>query len=242
MMYRARPERPMRRLAEAHFCLPVRRGVRNDETEPMTLLRTRSRAPNDKLDFFLAWLRRPHRVGAVVPSGKALGDAMASCIDVEAPGVVVELGGGTGSITRAILEAGVAPRDLIVVERDAALCKIIGARHPGVHVLCADARDLDRLLPAIGVERVKTVVSGLPLLSMDRADCRRVLKAAFAVLPERGEFLQFTYGPASPVSYETRSLLGLVGKRSEWVLNNLPPAAVWRYRRAGPGVDVRHAA
>lgn len=208
----------------------------------MSLFRTRIQAPKEKLGFFLMWLRRPRRVGAVVPSGRALAEAMAACIDVDAPGVVVELGGGTGSITGAILEAGVAPRDLVVVEREAALCEVIAARHPGVRVLCADARDLDRLLPDSGVARVKAIVSGLPLLSLDRASRRRILGAAFAVLSQRGEFLQFTYGPASPVSQDLRAELGIVGRRAEWILSNLPPAAVWRYRRAESGADTRRAA
>ena len=55
-----------------------------------------------------------------------------------------------------------------------------------------------------------------------------------------GELLQFTYGPASPVSPGMRELLGIEGKREEWVLTNLPPAAVWRYRRI-PVQEVRAA-
>ena len=201
---------------------------------PLRLRRasTRARARQDELGFFLLWLRRPGRVGAVVPSGRALARAMAAHIDLEAPGAVVELGGGTGSITKAILRAGVAPEDLIVVEREAKLCRVIEARFPGVRVLCADARRLDELLAEAGVTRVKAVVSGLPLLAMDQDDCREVLGAAFSALDAEGEFLQFTYSPASPVSQETRGLLGIVGKRAEWVLSNLPPAAVWRYRRS----------
>ena len=190
----------------------------------------RGRDRPDELGFFLLWLRRPGRVGAVVPSGRALARAMAAHIDLEAPGAVIELGGGTGSITKAILRAGVAPEDLIVVEREAKLCRIIQARFPGVRVLCADARKLDRLLAEAGVTRVKAVVSGLPLITMDQEDCREILRSAFSALGPEGEFLQFTYSPASPVSHETRGLLGIVGKREEWVLSNLPPAAVWRYR------------
>ena len=191
----------------------------------------RVRPPNDELGFFLMWLRRPRRVGAVLPSGRALARAMAACIDSDAPGVVVELGAGTGSITKAILKGGIPPKDLIVVEREAKLCRILGQRYPGVRVLCADARELDRLLARAGVKRVKAVVSGLPLLSLERRDCHRLLRTAFAVLAEDGEFLQFTYGPSSPVPPRQRDVLGIVGRREEWILSNLPPAAVWRYRR-----------
>ncbi len=53
----------------------------------------------DELRFFLHWLRRPGRLGAVVPSGPALAAALAAEIDTEAPGAVVELGSGTGRET-----------------------------------------------------------------------------------------------------------------------------------------------
>jgi len=191
----------------------------------------RPKARTDEIGFFLMWLRRPSRLGAVLPSGRALARAMAERIDPRAPGAVVELGGGTGSITGAILRAGVAPSDLIVVEREAKLCATISARYPGVRVLCADARDLKRLLARAGVTTVKAVVSGLPLLAMEQRDRRRVLREVFSVLGEAGEFLQFTYGPAQPVSQRTRNRLGIVGKREEWILSNLPPAAIWRYRK-----------
>ncbi len=181
--------------------------------------------------FFRLWLRRPWRLGAVVPSGRALATAMATCIDAQAPGMVIELGGGTGSITRAICKAGVAPSDLIVVEREAALCEVIGSRFPGVRIWRADANELKVLVDRAGALPVKTIVSSLPFLLMDDGDRHHILDAAFAVLAPDGEFVQFTYGLAPPVPKQTRAALGIVGARSERVFSNLPPAAVWRYRR-----------
>jgi len=201
----------------------------------------RDRAKRADLGFFLLWLRRPTHVGALVPSGKALATSMAARIKVDAPGVVVELGGGTGSITKAILAAGTAPQDLVVVEREAKLCAILAERFPQIRVLRGDARNLKRLLARAGIGPVKAVVSSLPLLSMDDRDCQRIVAGAFSVLPPEGEFLQFTYGPASPVSRRMRKHLGIDGQRSDWVLYNLPPAAVWRYRREPAAAGI-HAA
>lgn len=193
------------------------------------------------MGFFLLWLRRPTRVGAMVPSGKALAASMAAHIDVGAPGVVVELGGGTGSITEAILAAGTAPRDLVVVEREAKLCAVLAERFPHVRILQGDARDLRDLLARAGIGAVKMVISSLPLLAMDSRDCRRIVAGAFSVLPPDGTFLQFTYGPASPISRQTRQRLGIAGRRSDWILNNLPPATVWQYHRDPAALKVRAA-
>ena len=186
---------------------------------------------SDEIQFLRLWLRRPRRLGAVLPSGRALATAMAGCLDVDRAGSVVELGGGTGSITRAIVAAGVVPGDLFVIEREAALCDVIASRCPGVRVLRGDARDLQSLLRHAGASNVKAIVSGLPFLSLEKHVGRRILNAAFAVLAEDGEFLQFTYGLNPPIGRETQADLGIVGRRSGWVLANLPPAAIWRFRR-----------
>lgn len=188
------------------------------------------------------WLRRPVGIGAVLPSGMPLARAMADAIDLAAPGVVLELGGGTGNITDAILAAGVPRRDLIVVEREAMLCALIAERFPGVGVIRTDARSLDGLSEMLGGRPVKCVVSGLPLLAMERNDCRRILQAAFDLLAPNGLFLQFTYAPVSPISRRTYRRLGLRAERVDWVLRNVPPATVWRYRRTALASDLPRAA
>ena len=186
----------------------------------------------DEVRFFLQWLRRPGRLGAVVPSSSALAAALAGQIDAAAPGAVIELGAGTGRVTEALLAAGVAPEALVAVEREASFCALLAARFPGVRVVRGDARALQPLLAQAGVGQAKAVVSSLPLLNISSADRRRVLTQALAVLGPDGVLVQYTYGPAAPVPSELRAQVGLHGERAGWVFANLPPAAVWRYRRA----------
>ncbi len=186
----------------------------------------------DEVRFFLRWLRRPARLGAVVPSGPALAAALAAGIDAEAPGAVVELGSGTGRVTAALPEAGVAPASLVAIEREASFCALLAARFPGARVVRGDARALERLLERNRVGAVKAVVSSLPLLNLSERERRAVLSQAAAALEPGGVLVQYTYGPAEPVSADLRAELGLIGERTHWILANLPPAAVGRYRRA----------
>ena len=187
----------------------------------------------DEVRFFLRWLRRPARLGAVVPSGPALAAALAAEIDTRAPGAVVELGSGTGRVTAALVDVGVAPETLVAIECEASFCALLAARFPGVRVVQGDARALKRLLTHNEVGPVKAVVSSLPLLNLSERERRAVLTQVAAVLTPGGVLVQYTYGPAEPVPSGLRAELGLTGERSHWVLVNLPPAAVWRYRRAG---------
>jgi phosphatidylethanolamine/phosphatidyl-N-methylethanolamine N-methyltransferase len=177
--------------------------------------------------FLARWLAAPHKIGAVVPASRHLARAMADQI-VPGGGLVLELGAGTGSVTRALLETGLAPADLIVVESDAAFCALLRRRFPALRILCGDAAQLRALLAPLGIERVASVVSSLPLLSMPSALRQRIVDESFALLAEDGAFIQYTYGAFSPLR---RRKSGLKGEIAARVWRNFPPAAVWRFRR-----------
>jgi phosphatidylethanolamine/phosphatidyl-N-methylethanolamine N-methyltransferase len=185
--------------------------------------------PEQEAALFLArWLKSPQWIGAVAPSSRGLARAMAREVVPFGAGYVVELGGGTGSITRALLEHGVAPHRLIVVERDYTLAAILRKRFPGVKIVRGDAGELSALLEPLGVVAVDAVVSSLPLLSMPKAVRRRIVGESVAVLGEGGAFIQYTYGVASPVPAPE---FGLHGEVADRIFLNFPPAVVWRFRR-----------
>lgn len=96
--------------------------------------------------FFRHWLRQPLGIGAILPSGGAVARAMARVSAFSRPGVVLELGGGTGSITRALLSAGCPPERLLPVERERELAASLRRRLPAVAVVEADAADLDAVV------------------------------------------------------------------------------------------------
>ena len=102
----------------------------------------------DEGRFLRSWLEDPLRVGAVSPSGRALARMMARYVDPQAPGPVIELGPGTGSMTRALLERGVAPERLFLIEFDPNFCKLLKERFPGVNVIEGDAYAFRSLIAA----------------------------------------------------------------------------------------------
>jgi phospholipid N-methyltransferase len=103
-----------------------------------------------------------------------------------------------------------------------------------VSIACADARHLEALAGEHGLLRdgkLDAVISGLGMLSMN-SDLRcDILRAAFAALGDDGRFIQFTYGPVSPVRRRERELLGLRMRRVGFAMRNLPPATVYVYER-----------
>ncbi len=187
--------------------------------------------------LFKLWLKNPLKIGAVAVSSPELAAAMARQIPKSAQGFVVELGGGTGPVTRAILKSGIAPERLVVIERDPTLHRHLAERHPGVKVLLGDAMHLRELLKKEGIAPVTAIVSSLPLLSMKKSVQYRIGDQAFAVLEPGAPFIQFTYGLFSPLP---RRKLGVQGRVKDRVLQNLPPASIWLYVK--PGAAHRHAA
>ena len=179
------------------------------------------------LGLFLGqWLRRPGRVAAVAPSSQALARVMTAGLGPDS-GPVIELGGGTGKITEAILARGVAPERLTVYETDPVFAGLLRQRFPGVTVVEADARTLT----AGPVKQVGAVISGLPLLTIPERVQRQIIEAAFACMRPGGVFVQFTYGWRPPIDRPVRAALGLVWTASRWILCNLPPARVYTFRR-----------
>ncbi|HZF33892.1 MAG TPA: methyltransferase [Candidatus Angelobacter sp.] len=178
--------------------------------------------------FLRRWLKDPLMIGAIAPSSRELAAAMARLVPVDSQDPVIELGGGTGVITQALLDAGIAPARLFVVERDGALHDLLVKRFPEVRILLGSAADLTDLLRPLGVAKACAVVSGLPLLAMRDSLRDRIVEESFALLGPSAPFIQFTYGLASPIP---RRKLGIQGEVKSRVLNNLPPASVWLYHR-----------
>ena len=177
--------------------------------------------------LFKLWLKNPRKIGAVAVSSAELAAAMARQVP-RGPGYVVELGGGTGSVTKALLKASIHPDKLIVLERDPTLHKLLQERYPGVRVLLGDAAKLQPLLKREGIDHVRAIVSSLPLVSMKRSLQDRITAQIFYVLEPGAPLIQFTYSLFSPIPRRRFGVHGEVGDR---VLQNLPPASVWVYRK-----------
>jgi phosphatidylethanolamine/phosphatidyl-N-methylethanolamine N-methyltransferase len=183
---------------------------------------------DDEVRFIRSWIERPLSIGAVTPSGKVLARTMASYVDPKANGPVVELGPGTGPVTEALVEAGVAPSRLVLVEFNPAFCRILQKRYPDATLVQGDAYSLRRLLETLLIQPASAVVSGLPLVTKPIRERWRLVRDAFDLMVPGAPFVQFTYSVASPLP---KRLGGFTAEASERIWMNLPPARVWVYRK-----------
>jgi phosphatidylethanolamine/phosphatidyl-N-methylethanolamine N-methyltransferase len=146
-------------------------------------------------------------------------------------GHVIELGAGTGEVTKALLAAGIAPHRLALIERDPVLAGFLRQNFPGPQIVEGDAAHLPGLLIANGVEKVATVVSSLPLLSLPAEVVNDIVQGVFEALPPGAALVQFTYGPKPPVPQVLRDKLHLQSARGSRIWRNVPPAVVWTFRK-----------
>lgn len=187
------------------------------------------RPVSDVFAFFRSWLNDPKRVSSVVPSSPRLAEMITSQVDPRM-GPVIELGPGTGVFTRALVNRGVAPADLTLIELGEEFLPMLRKRYPEATILSEDAARLERLAP--GNRRLHgAAVSGLPLLAMPPATVLRILSGTFRLLAPGGQFFQFTYGWRCPVPAPMLQRLGLEAHRVGVTLENIPPATVYRISR-----------
>jgi phospholipid N-methyltransferase len=178
--------------------------------------------------FFCSWILNPLTVGAVAPSSRTLAKLMVSGMHSGAR--VMELGAGTGMVTRAILDRGVAQSDLHLVERNASFARLLKQRFPQAILLEEDATSLvDSTRELRG--SFDFIVSGLPLVLFSRAQKHRMLEHSFDLLKPTGAFHQFTYGGRCPIRRHTLEGLDVSASLIGIAPFNVPPAFVYRLHR-----------
>jgi phosphatidylethanolamine/phosphatidyl-N-methylethanolamine N-methyltransferase len=183
---------------------------------------------DDEVHFIRSWMQKPLSIGAVTPSGKVLARTMAQYVEPEIPGPVIELGPGTGPVTEALVQHGVHPSRLVLLEFNPTFCQLLRKRFPEATVIRGDAYKLRGALTALVQQPAAAIVSGLPLVTKPMRTRLRLLSEAFGLLQVGAPFIQFTYAVMAPIP---KALIGVRAEASERIWMNVPPARVWVYRK-----------
>lgn len=193
-----------------------------------TLTRKLSKRFDDEIRFFKGWMDGPKAVGSIVPTSAVTSRRMASVIDTTSGLPVLELGPGTGVVTKAILERGVSPNKLVCVEYSDDFVSHVRRLFPGVNVIQGDAFDLDSTLGSLADQTFDCVVSGIPLLNFPMPERVALIEDLLGRIPAGRPVVQITYGPRSPVAPGRGNY---VVEKLDFVVRNIPPAHLWLYRR-----------
>ncbi len=198
------------------------------EDEPM--LAPRAPRPyeylRDRVIFLHQFLKHPNQVGSIIPSSRFLERRIIQLAGVRSSHTVVELGGGTGGTTQALLRGLPPDGKLLCVEINHEFCSLLRRiRDRRLVVHHGSAWDLEHAMSRNGLRSADAVVSGIPFSTMPKRVGTRILEAVAAVLAPEGRFL--AYQVSSQVEELTRPILGPAQVEVE--LFNVPPMRLYRW-------------
>ena len=181
---------------------------------------------------------------SVVPSSRFLANALTKPIDFQRARAIVELGPGTGPVTKAILHRMRPDAKLLAVEINAAFISHLrkACADPRLIAVCASATDLAAILATHKLGQADAVVSSLGLTSMDPATRTAIVRQIGQCLAPGAPMTQFQYTHAYPGHLDVQKLrfhsfnelgflrrfFGSISVGHVWL--NFPPALVFTCR------------
>ena len=183
---------------------------------------------DEELRFFKGWIDKPRAVGSIIPTSSVTSRRMASVINPHSGLPVLELGPGTGVITKAILETGLPPEKLFTVEFSEDFVDHLRRDFPRVNVIQGDAFNLDETLGEHRDLTFDAIVSGVPLLNFPVPQRVAYVEDLLNRIPAGRPIVQLTYGPKSPVPPGKGNY---TVEHFDFIIRNLPPTQLWIYRR-----------
>ena len=186
--------------------------------------------PNDNWTFFQAFLRSPQIVASVIPSSSFVERRVVRAADAMRASVVVELGGGTGGITRSLLRATGSHSRLLVIERTAEFIEhlrmIDDSRLSVVHG-CASSIGVE--LERRGYPAADSVISGIPFSTMPASLGTEIIAAVHDALAPGGRFVAYQF--TDRVVDYARPVMGTPAVEYEFC--NVPPLRLFTWRKGG---------
>lgn len=184
-----------------------------------------ARSLAERARFLRSFVTEPRLVGAVLPTSRRTAATMLDMGPVGRARTVVELGAGTGPITREIVSRLAPDARLLVYELDRDLARGLQAEFsdPRVEVVAESAAGLEERL---GGARADVIFSALPFTSLPPEIRTELLDAARRALADDGVFVVLQYSPF--VEAQLRRRFGRVGRRFSPL--NVPPAVLYACR------------
>ena len=189
-----------------------------------------------KNSLFSHFIRNPRQIGACCPSGIALCREIVDNMKLNEADLVVELGPGTGAITKYLVEKMVDSAKLLCVELNRDFVDQLQLQYPKSTFICDSASNLPYILKAKNLPSADIVLSGLPWAIFSENLQTEILTAVYDSLKVGGQFATFAYvqGLLMPAGIRFRKKLDLQFSKVETsriIWKNFPPAVVYRCQK-----------
>jgi len=184
---------------------------------------------NENLQFLQAFLKNPLKVGAIAPSSPELAAKMLEGIEPDENNIVLELGAGTGAITKFLRQRIPNKESYLGIELDPNLVKTLNKNFSDLEIVCGNACEAYAIHKKSGLGRVSYIVSCLPFVSLPSEVSEKILLQASQFMEDGCMFrtFQYAHGYYLPSAIKFREFMrNRYGKsrRSKLVVKNVPPA------------------
>jgi len=176
--------------------------------------------------FLSKFLEHPQKIGSAIPSSSFLTRKMTEKIDWNQAKVIVELGAGTGVITKVISHKRKADCSVIVIEQDKDLYLSLQRKYP-LFSHFENAEELKKILQDAGKPKADYIISSLPFTMWSIEMTESILQDIKESIADSGEFILFQY---SPYLYPTLTK-HFSSIETSFTLLNFPPAIVYRCKK-----------
>lgn len=184
---------------------------------------------NENIEFLQAFLKNPAKVGAIAPSSPELAQKMIKNIAPDEENIILELGVGTGAITKFVQDIVPNDKSYLGVELDRDLVKNLKKNYPDLKIVRGNACDAFSIYQKSGLGKVGFIICCLPFVSIPNETGEEILSQVDKFMEKGCTFrtFQYAHGYYFPSAIKLREhMRDRYGKahRSRLIMKNVPPA------------------
>lgn len=184
---------------------------------------------NENIQFLQAFLKNPLKVGAIAPSSSELAQKMMQDISPNENEIILELGVGTGAITKFLREIVPNKESYLGIELDKDLVKSLKRKFPELKIIRGNACEVFSLHQKTNLGKVGYIISCLPFVSIPNEIGEIILREIDKFMAEGCVFrtIQYAHGYYMPSAIKLREYMEKrygKAKKSQLVIKNVPPA------------------
>lgn len=184
---------------------------------------------NENIQFLQAFLKNPGTVGSIAPSSPELARRMVAGIRPSENNVVMELGVGTGAITKFLQERVPNDDSYLGIELDRDLVRSLKRNYPDMRIIRGNALDASEIHRRSGLGKIGSIICCLPFVSMPNEVGENILLEIDKFMQQGCTFrtFQYAHGYYFPSAIKLREFMrDRYGKqkRSPLIVKNVPPA------------------
>lgn len=184
---------------------------------------------NENIQLLQAFLKNPLKVGSIAPSSPELALKMIEGIEADEENIVLELGVGTGAITKFLQDRIPNDESYLGIELDKDLVKSLKKKYHNLKIVSGNACETSLIHQKSGLGKVGYIICCLPFVSLPNEVGEKILSEIDEFMQEGCTFrtFQYAHGYYMPSAIKLREFMRRrygKSKKSKLIVKNVPPA------------------